>query len=293
MSKQGTVGDEQITVELTDEDDGPGLLLDDFGERLSDFYSLRKTSSEEADHTLDALGANDEVDRQILLELGAPKPLYLPDRFLQAHTLAVRSLEVLDRNGTRKPPLPRVGPLRPVLGYLVEVAAKFVVRSHLRSLTDNLLKLYTRREANALPDDPARPLLRRGRMDMERMVPAFKRNPLAIPGFLLGGAILSSILGALVDAFNAFTGGGVGSIIATVIFVLIGLLAAYVILKGAAVAHRRIDMTTDQPMAALYETIGRAGDPPNDKSGTFAIISIILLSIAIILVPIGLALASF
>ena len=150
-SRAMTTGDDVIT----DEDEAPGLLLDDFGDRLSDFYSLRKTSSEEADATLDSLGANDEVDRQILLELGAPKPLYLPNRFLQAHTLAIRSLEVLDRNGTRKPPLPRIGFLRPVLGYLVEVAAKFVVRSHLRSLTDNALKLYTRREANCLPDDPA------------------------------------------------------------------------------------------------------------------------------------------
>ena len=274
------------------DEDGPGLLLDDFGQRLTDFYSLRKTSSDEADQTLDALGANDEVDRQIFLELAAPKPLYLTDRFLEAHTLAVRSLEVLDRNGTRKPPLPRIGFLRPVLGYLVEIAAKFVVRSHLRSLTDNLLKLYIRREANSLPDDPARPLLRRARMDMERMEPAFKRNPLAVPGFLLGGAILSSILGVIVDAVEAFTGGGPGSIIATVVFVLVGMLAAYVILKGAAVAHRRIDSTTDQPMQALYETIGRAGKPPNDKSGTFAIISIILLSIAVILVPIGIGLAA-
>lgn len=276
------------------EDDAEaGLLLDDLGDRLNDFYSLRKTSSEEADQTLDALGASDEVDRQILLELGAPKPLFLPHRFLQAHALMIRSLEVLDRNGTRKPPVPKLGPIRPLLAYLIEVAAKFVVRSHLRSLTESIHKLYVRREANSLPDDPARPLLRRGRADMERMLPAFKRNPLALPGFLLGGAVLSSILGALADAVSAFTDGGLGSIIATTIFVLIGLLGAYVILKGAAVAHRRIAMTTDKPAAALYETIGRAGDPPNDKSGTFAIISIILLSVAILLVPIGVALASF
>ena len=89
-----------------------------------------------------------------------------------------------------------------------------------------------------------------------------------------------------------FAGGGIGSIVATAIFVLVALLAAYVILKAAAVAHRRIDSTTDQPMAALYETIGRAGKPPNDKSGTFAVISIILLSAAIILVPLGIGLAA-
>ena len=96
----------------------------------------------------------------------------------------------------------------------------------------------------------------------------------------------------LIDAFNAFTGGGVGSIIATVVFVLLLMLAAYTILKGAAVAHLRIDMTTDQPFAALWETIGRAGKPPNDKSGTFAVISMILLSAAGVLVPLGIGLAA-
>lgn len=281
---------DDTAADNTAADDEPSLILDDLGTRLNDFYSLRKTSSNEADETLHALGANDEVDRQILLELAAPKPLFLPHRFLQAHTLMIRSLEVLDRNGTRKPPLPKIGPLRAILGYLIEIAAKFVVRSHLRSLTDNIHKLYVRREANSLPADPSRALLTRGREDLERMSPAFKRNPLAIPGFLLGGAVLSSVLGLVGSALDSFTKGGLASIIATALFVLIAILGAYVVLKGAAVAHRRIDMTTDKPAAALYETIGRAGKPPNDKSGTFAVISIILLSVAVLLVPIGFAL---
>lgn len=278
-------------------DDAPeratdGLLLDDLRGRLTDFYSLTRTDTAEADETLAALGANDEVDRQILLEIAAPKPLYLPERFLEAHMLMVRSLEVLDRNGTRKPPVARLGFFSPILAYLIEVAAKFVVRSHLRNLTETIHRLYVRREANSPPEDPARRLLRRGRSDMERLAPQFKRNPLALPGFLLGGAVLSSILGALGNALSAFTDGGIGSIIATAAFVLIGVLGAYVVLKGAAVAHRRIDMTTHRPAEALYETIGRAGRPPEDKAGTFAVVSIILLSVAIILVPIGVAVAS-
>lgn len=274
----------------TDDETDDGLLLDDWGERLSDFYALRKTSSEEADQTLGALGANDEVDRQILLELGAPKPLFRPDRFLQAHTLMVRSLEVLDRNGTRNPPLPSLGPLKPVVKYLVEVATKYVVRSHLRSVTDNVHELYVRREANCLPDDSSRGLLRRGRADMERIMPGFKRNPLALPGFILGGAFLSTILGLVQDTVGLFGGSALNRTIATVIFVLVAFLGAYVLVKGAAVAHRRIDMTTDKPVAALYETIGRAGKPPSDQSGTFAIISIILLTTALLLIPVGFAL---
>lgn len=279
-----SAGDEtEPTVE------GP-LLLDDLGTRLTDFYALRKTSSADADSVLDQLGANDSVDREIVLELAAPKPLWRPDRFMEAHTLVVRSLEVLDRNGTREPPVPSVGPFAPVLRYLIEVAAKFIVRSHVRSVTDHVYTLYARREANCTAHyDDQRRLLRRGRVDMERVMPGFRRNPLAIPGVLLGGAFLSTILSVIQDTIGLFGGSGIAPVIATgLVFVLAGL-AAFVILRGAAVAHRRIDMTTDQPVAALYDVIGRCGDPPNDQSGVFAAIALILMVLAVLVIPIGAA----
>ena len=62
-----------------------------------------------------------------------------------------------------------------------------------------------------------------------------------------------------------------------------------IIVRGAAVAHRRIQLTVEEPLAALYETTGRAGDPPNDQAGAFAIIAIILTIVALLVVPIGLA----
>lgn len=267
------------------------LLLDDLGDRLGGFYALRNSDSAEAQATLDMLGASSEVDRQILLELAAPRPLWRPDRFLDAHTLVVRSLEVLDRNGTRKPPVPPVGPLKPVVGHVVEIAAKFIVRSHLRTLTDSMHKLYVRREANCTPDeDDSRRLLRRGRVDIERVMPGFKRNPLAIPGVLLGGAFLSTIFGVLQDTVGLFGGSGWERIAATAVMFLLAVIAAYAILRGAAVAHHRIKMTTDQPVAALYDTIGRAGNPPNDRAGTFAIVAVVLMTLAFLVVPIGLAL---
>lgn len=268
------------------------LLLDDLGTRLTDFYALRKTSSEDADNVLDQLGANDTVDREIVLELAAPKPLWRPDRFMEAHTLVVRSLEVLDRNGTRHPPVPNVGPLKPVLAYLIEIAAKFIVRSHVRSLTDNIDRLYARREANCTEAfDDHRRLLRRGRVDMARVMPGFKRNPLAIPGVLLGGAFLSTILSVVQDTIGLFGGSGIAQVVATALVFLIALLGAFVILRGAAVAHRRIDMTTDQPVAALYDVIGRCREPPNDQSGVFAIIALILMVLAVLVIPIGAAIA--
>ena len=76
---------------------------------------------------------------------------------------------------------------------------------------------------------------------------------------------------------------------ATALVFLLAVLGAFVILRGAAVAHHRIDMTTDRPVAALYSVIGRAGKPPNDQSGTFAIIALVLMVLAVLVIPVGLA----
>ena len=77
------------------------LLLDEFDEKLAAFKALRKSDSPAADELLSNLGAQDDVDRDIVLELASKRPLGHPERFPQAHTMAVRSLEVLDRNGAR------------------------------------------------------------------------------------------------------------------------------------------------------------------------------------------------
>ena len=53
-------------------------------------------------------------------------------------------------------------------------------------------------------------------------------------------------------------------------------------------ARRRIVLTTERPFEALYETIGRCGDPPKDQSRQFALIAMILLAVGWILVPVGL-----
>ena len=265
------------------------LALDRLRSKFTDFYSLRNTDSAQADAVLGELGANDEADRQIVLELAAPKPIWRPDRFLEAHVLVVRALEVLDRNATHKVKNPPLGPLSPIVRFFVELVARFIVRSHLRTVTDELGRLYARREANCLPDDPARVLLRRGRQDMTKIVPGFKRNPLGLPTFLLTGAVLSSVLSWLQNAFDIFGASSTSTIIATVALFLVAFSASWIILRGSGVAHRRIELTIDTPLEALYETIGRAGKPPVDQSGAFSIIAIILTLAALLVVPIGLA----
>lgn len=269
---------------VADED----LVLDQLAARLSDFYSLRNTDAARADELLDELGASTEIDRDIITELAAPKPLWMPERFLEAHTLAVRSLEVLDRNGTRRIPLPPLGPLTLLMRLLVQIVVMFIVRSYLSSVVDHLYRLYARREANCLPGDPQRVLLRRGRMDVERIRPGFKRNPLGVPTFLLGGVVVSGVVSLAQDIIAALDPTPVVNAVATVALFGLAVVASWVLMRGAAVARRRIELTTKEPIAALYQTIGRAGDPPSDHARTFAVLASLLVVLSLLVIPIGL-----
>jgi len=267
------------------------LVLDDLDEKFEAFQAFRKSDSTVAESILDALGAEDDVDRDIVLELSAPRPLGHPDRFPHAHALAVRALEVLDRNGARGVHVSGLGPLGPVAAYLIQQVAHFVVRSYQASVVDAMLWLYARREANAALDDPARRMLARARIHMVRLAPGFKRSPLGIPTFLLGGAVISTLAQILVTAASSALDSPWTRTVATVAVGLLIAAAAWIILRGAAVARRRIRLTTGPPMEALWETIGRAGHPPTDQARAIAFIAVILTFIPWVLVPLGLAVA--
>jgi len=79
---------------------------------------------------------------------------------------------------------------------------------------------------------------------------------------------------------DARTWFGVG-FLAVVIFAAV----AWIILQGAAVAHRRARLILRDPLDALWETIGAAGEPPRDDSMTFATIGILLTALAWFVTP--------
>jgi hypothetical protein len=87
------------------------LVLDELDEKFRAFQAFRKSDSAATESILDALGAQDDVDRDIVLQLSSPAPLGHPERFAEAHALMVRSLEVLDRNGARGVRVRGLGPL--------------------------------------------------------------------------------------------------------------------------------------------------------------------------------------
>ena len=267
-------------------DDRP-LVLDELGERLERFAALRDTDSAAADAVLDELGGTSDVDRDILSELAGQTPLAYPDRFAEAHALAMRALEVLDRNGARRVRVPQAGPLRPVAEPVVQLVTRIIVRSYQSTVIDRLRDLYSRRLAWCAPTDPSRMTLIRARLDSQRATSAYKHKGGGLPTFLVGGAAASIIGSGLRGAASAAGGSVVAGVIATVVIFALLAAASWAILRGAAVARRRIRLTVERPLAALYETIGRCGRPPRDNARTVALYAILLTIIAGLVVPAG------
>lgn len=266
--------------------DGDGLGLDDIVNRLDSFQLLRNENGAAADDLLSDMGATSKVDREIVLQLGAKRPLFRPDRFEEAHGLAVRSLEVLDRNGHRSIPVPNLSFLSPIVQFLVQIVTQFIVRSYISSVIDSMYRLYERREAASPADWEHLPMLTRARIHTERIKPGFKRSKLALPAFLFGGAILSPIVGAVGSAIGSLKSETWRIVLYVVLFLLLTAVS-WILVHGSAVARRRIRLTAREPIRSLYEVIGRCGDAPNDTSKVFAVISLILTIVSLILVIAG------
>lgn len=281
----GEPDDADENLEVAAAEDGFSLELDDLINNLDAFQLFRKSDEGEAGRVLKDIGAHSDVDNDIVLELSSKRPLGHPDRFLEAHSLAVRSLEVLDRNGHRSIPVPNLKFLSPVAAFLVQLVTQYLVRSYLSKAIDEMRQLYIRREAAALPGDPHLPLLTRTRIHAERLTPGFKKNALGVPTFLFGGAIVSGLGGVAQVGLRAAVDSPIVRIVLAVLLVVLLGTAAWVIVHGTAVARRRIDLTTRKPMDALWQTIGRAGHAPRDSSKAFAVIAIVLTLASFILIP--------
>src|SRR5262249_16793011 len=77
-----------------------------------------------------------------------------------------------------------------------------------------------------------------------------------------------------------------------ILFVLFFALS-WALLQGAGVAHRRSRLIMQQPLAALWETIGHAGSPPQDNGTTFATVGIVLTALLWFIIPAAAAAAFF
>jgi hypothetical protein len=257
------------------------LLLD----RIDALRVLRADSPEEKGAILEQIAGRGKPEQDIVKELAKVRPLWRPDRFEEAHRMAMRSLEVLDRNGVRPPKMPRLGPLTPIAGYVVQQMTRWIVKGYQNRLVTKLRRLYERREANTEWGSREHVILRRARINAVQVEQGFKGDQLGVPTFLLGGAILSSVVSGLRIFFTWAISGVVGVIVLTLVLAVVFAGLAWAALYAAGVARRRIRLSTEQPIKALFETIGACGNPPKDDSYTFAIYAIVLLVLAWILIP--------
>lgn len=267
-------------------------VLDEFGEKLRMFHALRRSDDAAANAVLTQLGGRGKTELDIIDQLAAPRPVLHLDRFDEARRLVVHSIEVLRRNGWRGPRLPRnLGPINPIAKWLVQLFARLIVQNHISRLVDNLRNLYSRREAWAEPGSEELRQLRRARIHAERITPGLKGRALGLPSFLLGGAILSGLLSALRAGANAVQRNRALVVTTTIVLLVLLIAVAWCILRGAAVARNRIRLTTEQPMRALYEVVGYAGNPPKDDAYQFALIALIGMAVAWVVIPVGIVLA--
>ena len=263
-----------------------GLLLDDLAEQLSRFRLLPGGSEADAERVLAGLTPALAREREATTELADRQILAHADRFEDAHHLLVKALEVFDRHGWRAPRLPRwLGPLRPLAVVGVEQVTRVIVRSYLREISNSLRRLYARREAQCDFDQPERRPLARARIAMTRLAPDFGGGGGGLPRFLVGGAVLSGLVSAARQVSGLSSGGAAAWFGLGVVAVVIFAAVAWIILQGAAVAHRRARLILHEPLEALWETIGAAGEPPRDDSMTFATVGIVLTAVAWFVTP--------
>lgn len=262
---------------------GPDLLLD----HLDALRVLRANDDSERDAILTQIGGSGKVERDIVVQLSAVRPLRHPARFEEAHRVMMRAIEVLDRNGARQASVRPLGPLTPVAGWLIQLVTRWIVRTHQHQLLRDICGIYERREANTAWGSPERAMLRRARMDAARVREGMKSNALGLPTFLLGGAVLTSVFSGIQSAARSALDSRVGIVLLASIVVSILLALSWVALYSAAVARRRIKLCTEQATNALWETIGAAGNPPRDESMNFAAYAIVLLVLSWVVIPLA------
>lgn len=269
-----------------DEHERP-LILDELSEHLETFRVLADSDQAATDKVLEDLGASGKVEPDMVAQLAVTRPLAHPDRFADAHAIAMHALEVLSRNGSKPPSQLKAGILTGVAKPLVQQVVTFIVRSHQSHVITSIRDLYSRRLAWAAVGDPARIALVRARIDADRATSTYKQKTGGVPTFLAGGAAVSSVAQAARGGAGAAAGSRVGVVVAIVATFVLLAAASWIILQGAAVARRRIRLTMDRPLGALWETIGSCGNPPRDTAGTFTVVAISLTLVGIVIIPIG------
>ena len=215
-------------------------------------------------------------DREMLRELARASSLERPERFEDDHRRVLIALESLRRHGYHGANVSAAfGPLRTPVRFLVELVARYVVVSHVKNVSMNLRNLYWLRELQSEPGSTELALLHKARTDAQALVDITKSREIGVPTFVIGGLLIPAGL-SLSRLASGTTREWWIALLAGAIGVAIGLAISWFVLRGAALASRRIRLSAAVPLAELWRTIGSCGSPPKDQSKRFAVVAITL-----------------
>jgi hypothetical protein len=225
---------------------------------------------------LDEIDVRGPRDREMLRELARASSLARPDRFDADHRRVLVALESLRRHGYHGSRAgSRVPLLRTPIRFLVELVARYVVVSHVKNVSMSLRNLYWLREMQSPSGSEELELVRPARMDAQALVEITKSREIGLPTFVIGGLLIPAAIsisrlasGTTREWWVALLVGAVG--------VAVGFLISWFVLRGAALASRRIRLSLSLPLAELWRTVGSCGTPPKDQSRRFAVIAISL-----------------
>jgi hypothetical protein len=225
---------------------------------------------------LDELDVRGPRDREMLRELARTSPLARPERFEDDHRRVLVALESLRRHGHHGAHADeRLRFLRTPVRYVIELVARYVVVSHVKNVSLNLRNLYWLRELQAEPGSTDLVLLQKARADAQALVDITKSREIGVPTFVIGGLLIPAGV-SLWRLASGTTREWWIALLAGIIGVAIGFAISWFVLRGAALASRRIRLSVTLPLAELWRTVGHCGSPPRDQSRRFAVIAISL-----------------
>lgn len=248
--------------------------VDDAYDNPIERLELLRGADEAIAEFLDEIDVSSPREREMLGEIARASPIARPDRFEADHRRVLVTLESLRRHGYHgSRAASELGPVRTVVRTLVELVARYVVVSYCKSVAMNMRNLYWMREMQAPSGSRELELLRPARFDAQALVEITRGREIGVPTFLLALLIPAALSGWRLASGFTFEQWWVALLLGLV-GVLIGLGISWVILRGAALASRRIRQSVKDPLGTLWATVGSCGKPPKDQSRKFAIVAI-------------------
>ena len=241
---------------------------------------------------LDELDVSSPRERQMLAELARRTPLARPDRFDADHRRLIEALESLRRHGFHGSRSgTSLGPFRPVVRWLVELVARYLVVSYVKTVVTQMRNLYWARELESESSSRELKLLRPARFDATALVEIMSSREIGVPSFVLAGILIpvTATLWRLMSGFT-FANWWVALLVGLV-GVVVGVGLSWIVLRGTALASSRIRLSVREPLRAVWDDVGRCGQPPKDGCRTFAIVAIVLMVGVWIVLPTLVALA--